>query len=302
MKIPRLKLSILYWLVLGISILSYLFISFVSDILIIGLKLRAVYPPIELFFYVVIILIILFLVLYPIVVIINRPTIAFEDLMSVKNIMNSKVQKKIAKQLLRSNSIPDEYRKKLVGQMAIGSDLSNHLQFIYKNQIDTSKQLIRDHAVLVFVSTAISQNGRLDSISVLMANFRMINKLTMHYGFRPSTKLIFRIYLKILISALIADRLEDIDIEGITEQIGLGAISAIPGTTFVVGSFLDGLVNGFITLRIGITANKYLIIEKTVLRKTVNVEARKELNAVVKSSIASLPDSISRKLGLKSDG
>ena len=53
-----------------------------------------------------------------------------------------------------------------------------------------------------FMITAISQNGRLDTVSVLYMNYKMIEDVIIASGFRPTRQQLFRQYVNILVTSL----------------------------------------------------------------------------------------------------
>lgn len=54
----------------------------------------------------------------------------------------------------------------------------------------------------VFMITAISQNGKLDTVSVLYMNYKMIEDVIVASGFRPTRQQLFRQYVNILVTSL----------------------------------------------------------------------------------------------------
>ena len=61
---------------------------------------------------------------------------------------------------------------------------------------------IIEWAKSVFMITAISQNGRLDTVSVLYMNYKMIEDVIIASGFRPTRQQLFRQYVNILFTSL----------------------------------------------------------------------------------------------------
>lgn len=62
---------------------------------------------------------------------------------------------------------------------------------------------IREWAKTVFMVSAISQNSRFDTVSVMWLNYKMIESLVLASGFRPNNRQLFKIYRDILTTALI---------------------------------------------------------------------------------------------------
>lgn len=157
-------------------------------------------------------------------------------------------------------------------------------------------QRIREWAKSVFMITAISQNSRFDTFSVMYLNLRMISDVISASGFRPTNRQLFRMYTSILTTALItyavsealtvsgsvapfdfgdmdgaadsvgddvmdvdADNVEFNDVVDAPEGLSLYSILRrirIPGV--VVSAALDGTVNALMTLRIGYITRAYL--------------------------------------------
>ncbi|MEM9391459.1 MAG: DUF697 domain-containing protein, partial [Bacteroidota bacterium] len=79
-----------------------------------------------------------------------------------------------------------------------------------------AEETINTTATAVFLTTAVSQNGKLDALTIFITQTRMIWKIAHLYWQRPSLRDMLRLYANVGGSALIASELEDIDI---TRQI-----------------------------------------------------------------------------------
>lgn len=62
---------------------------------------------------------------------------------------------------------------------------------------------IHEWAKTVFMVSAISQNSKFDTVSVMWLNYKMIESLVLASGFRPNNRQMFKIYRVILTTALI---------------------------------------------------------------------------------------------------
>ena len=182
---------------------------------------------------------------------------------------------------------------------------------------------IIEWAKSVFMITAISQNGRLDTVSVLYMNYKMIEDVIIASGFRPTRQQLFRQYVNILVTSLMtfvasevfkdmgsvapfesladpsSDAASDIDLSdaavdgadvdpddiGDTVSGGTGFLSILSGV--VIGSICDGIVNSLMTLRIGYVTRNYLVDGMNSLN---GIKAkRKAKRAAVKEALKSLP-------------
>ena len=125
--------------------------------------------------------------------------------------------------------------------------------------------IIRDSAAAVFVSTAISQSGRLDTVFVLTAHFRMVWRIAGVYSQRPALRELLNLYANVAATAFVAGELDEAEIGEQIEPIlssALGAVSlSVPGVqaaaSIVVTSILTGAANAFLTLRVGIIARRW---------------------------------------------
>jgi hypothetical protein len=159
-------------------------------------------------------------------------------------------------------------------------------------------ELIRAAASTVFVSTAISQNGRLDGLLVLAAHSRLVWRLAHLYHQRPSLRELVQLYANVAATALVVAELEDLDIDAQVEPLIAAALAssaagAVPGAsavaTILLQSVLDGAANAFLTLRIGVLARRYCGLlarpaDRRGLRRAATVEAAGMLGGVVAGS------------------
>lgn len=292
-----------FWLGLGVAIAVYLTISFIGNVLIIGMKLGAIHPAIEWLFYAALIAVFVWLIVMPLFRVLSFPEIALEDIdkEDFKTKVDYKTLRKIVQKLIDSNvlepapntkegSEEEKNKKMLLAELNRAlkkkGDLRSPLSKAVAFQKATANKIIHESAVVVFVSTTISQNGRLDAISVLVANFRLVNNLVNHFGYRPPLPTLIKIYTQIFIIALVADEIDDIDLAETLEELAPGLFTAIPGTSLIINSLINGSLNALLTLRIGFIAKKCLLnigsFTKKEIRKDANAEAIKEFEAVRK--------------------
>lgn len=158
--------------------------------------------------------------------------------------------------------------------------------------------IIRDTATAVFVSTAISQSGRLDTLFVLISHLRMVWHIARVYSQRPALGSLIHLYANVATTAFVAGELDDAEISEQIEPVlssALGAMSlTIPGVqtaaSIVVTSVLTGAANAFFTLRVGIIARRFcgtlVLSDRLALRRSATAEAAKLLGSIVKSGTA----------------
>jgi len=188
-----------------------------------------------------------------------------------------------------------------------GISLSNY-QDIEKAIKVLNKQsdiLIKQNATTVFLTTAISQSGRLDAITVLIAQVRMVWQVAHVYYQRPSLREMLQLYANVAGTAFIAGELNDLDISQqvepiITSVLGASLTGSIPGITNVAGivtnSLLTGSANAYLTLRVGAITKQYcgslLKKERSVIRRSASLEGAKMLSVIVMNSAGNISKSI----------
>ena len=197
------------------------------------------------------------------------------------------------------------------------------IEDMYSVRIIGINRRIIEWAKSVFMITAISQNGKLDTVSVLYMNYKMIEDVIVASGFRPTRQQLFRQYVNILVTSLMtfvvsevfkdmgsvapfgsladqsSDAASDIDISDASvdaadvdlDDIGdtgfLSILSNVKIPGVVIGSICDGIVNSLMTLRIGYVTRNYLIDGMNSLN---GIKAKRKAKRVaVKEALKSLP-------------
>lgn len=134
---------------------------------------------------------------------------------------------------------------------------------------EKADKIIFESASAVFISTAISQNGKLDAFTVLAAQIRIIWKVAHIYWQRPNLKNLQQLYTNVAISAMAASSIEQIDLSQQIQPI-VNAMLKSPGkhipvvgnaAHIVTDSILEGTVNAFLTLRVGVLTKNYCFPE-----------------------------------------
>jgi hypothetical protein len=164
--------------------------------------------------------------------------------------------------------------------------------------------VVKQMATTVFLTTAVSQSGRLDALLVLMAQSRMIWRIAHLYYQRPSLREMAHLYSNVVATAFVAGELDDLELHQMIQPVvtaSLGTMGgAIPGmqvfTTIAVNSLLSGSANAFLTLRVGMIAKAYcgsLVAQpRTKMRRSATAEAARLLSGIVKESGARVRDAL----------
>jgi hypothetical protein len=181
--------------------------------------------------------------------------------------------------------------------LATRYDLEQALNTLVKE----ADQVIKKNAAMVFLTTAISQSGRLDAFTVLIAQVRMIWQVAQIFYQRPMLKEMTWLYANVAATAFVASEISDIDVSRqvepiITSVLGASLTGTIPGVNRVAGivtnSLLTGSANAYLTLRVGAIAKRYcgslVKKERSAIRRSATVEAARLLTKIVMDSAGSI--------------
>ena len=187
---------------------------------------------------------------------------------------NKALREKIADKMIEFSQSTDGvawYNSELIGKLAIArnmkndSDLKKYLTEIYDKDVKkTANSIIRDHAIKVGVTTAISQSERFDTLFVVAYELNLIKDIVFLYGYRPSDAKLWKIYAVVLKNALLSYGIQSTTsnlASGIVQKIG-GVVSSIPllgsAISTVISSASQGIINAAMTVVIGAQTKKYL--------------------------------------------
>jgi hypothetical protein len=145
----------------------------------------------------------------------------------------------------------------------------------------------------VFLSTAVSQNGSLDTLLVLAAQSKLVLRIARVYYQRPQLRELTYLYANVAGTAFVAGELEDLDLAAQLQPVLAAAFGsaagAVPGlgvaTSLFMNSVTTGAANAFLTLRVGIITKHYcrtlVKVDRSRIRRSAVLQATQLLGAVV---------------------
>lgn len=166
---------------------------------------------------------------------------------------------------------------------------------------------IKSNAVVIFTTTAISQSGRLDALLILITLTKMIYRVAKIYNQRPRISELIQLYANVFTTSFIAYSIEEIDIseqiEPITDNLAeisvMKALQSIPASKLVANMLLDGAINAYLAIRVGIIAKTYCSSlvkpERRLLRRSAAIQAAKLTVLIIKE----FGETIAKKIGEK---
>lgn len=289
----------IFWYLIAIGVVLLFILILLSSILDVGERLRRIHAYVEYGFYGVSFILVYFLIIRPVHIILFSPTFSVETTLDEQKTHNHAIHRRVAKRLLSDEKLKEDDVVRLNDALKSNpEDLKLALNHVFNSHVKKEMNtVIRKHAKTVMISTAISQNGRLDFFTVIVVNLRMIKELVVMCGFRPSFKNLAKLTINVFTTALIAEGLENMDITDIMPTSTMNTLSEIPFIKPVLSSVTQGISNALLTLRIGIVARKFLFsdakeITKEEIRKTALLEAAGMIPQVIGEALMILPKKI----------
>lgn len=131
---------------------------------------------------------------------------------------------------------------------------------------EVANEATRKTASRIFLTTAISQNGKLDSFVVFGLLTKLVWDVSGIYSQRASLSGLARVYVNVAVATFLAGGVEELDVQEQIDSIlspvlASSAMGAIPGASGVAAALtaalLDGAANGFLALRVGIITRNH---------------------------------------------
>lgn len=287
-----------FWIMIGIGVTIIILLMVLSSVLAVGERLRNISKYLEYGFYALAALLVYILIINPIRIIIFAPTFSVATILDKDNKQKKKTYKKVTKNIIKRGTLEDKDKELLVNGLKNPEEIQNALnQYFNKSLKSDINKIILSNAKAVMVSTAISQNGRLDFISVIVVNLKMIKEIVLKCGFRPSYPKLGKLAANVFSTAMIAEGLEGLDFSDLFPASTTNFLSEIPLIKPIASSIVQGISNALLTIRIGIVTRKYLFseyknISKSEIRTSSIKESIKILPVLLKDVMTFFPNKI----------
>lgn len=216
-------------------------------------------------------LIIIIFVVKPIIDAVSSPVFSLDIINVTPNAeisrQNFKKMQKVAQNIIDTNDNVSRDSKNLLRSfMHNRVELNATLKKLYKTEINKDiNKLITETASKVLLTTAISQSGKFDALSVALSNIRMIMRICVKCGYHPTYAKLTKLIIKVFRNSIVAYSIESLNageavangINKLTENF----LGSIPVVGTLTKSIIEGSTNALLTLRIGILTRKYLYEE-----------------------------------------
>lgn len=296
MKIKKDRGKYLYYLI-AIGCLILFLLILLSSIIDLGEKLRRISIYLEIGFYVLVVLLIYFVIINPILIIVRSPSLSIVTTMDKRDSRAIAIYKKVAKNIAKNNELPQE-QALLLTNYKKNEELLFNLNYVFDKTVKKQlNSIILSNAKVVMISTAICQNARVDMLTVFAINLKMIKQLVQKCGFRPSMKNLSKLTINVFSTALIAEGLENLNLDDIVPKSAMNVIGDIPMLGKVLESITQGAANALLTIRIGCVCRRFLFSDGSVItqediRRQAYKETLKLLPIVMAETVSFFPKRI----------
>lgn len=287
-----------FWILIGIGVSIVFLLILISSVISVGERLRNISKYLEYSFYVLSVLLLWFLIINPVRIILFSPTFSIVTVLEEANSKDFRVYQKVANNMLKNELIKDKEKEEIKKNLYNKKELVPVMNKVFDTTIKKEiNKIIFKNAKTVMISTAISQNGRLDMITVVSVNLKMIKEIVVKCGFRPSYAKLGKLSANVFMTSLIAESLEGLDVNDLFPQSTANFLAELPLVKPIMNSFVQGISNALLTMRIGFVTRKYLFSDaksasKEEIRRGAIKESIKMLPGVIAEVIAYFPSKI----------
>lgn len=157
-----------------------------------------------------------------------------------------------------------------------------------------AEKVVTQTASRVFLGTAVSQYGSLDTLVVAFTQFQMVWRIAHVFQQRPSPRQIGYLYANVLGTAAASSQLDRVDlaqhVQPVLSSVMGQTMTSIPGMSsaagFVSNALFQGSVNAFLTLRVGMVAIEYCRATVRPVRRTVWKSAEAKAAGLLARTVA----------------
>ncbi len=250
------------WYVIGICLALLVMFILIGSVLTIGDHLMSANTALGIAFYVLVVALVVVGIIYPIVRVFTHPVFSLYRLHDQQGRAKMRWCRRLANNLIENAELTTEERMTVHSCLQMGDEADDLLiDFFNAHIVPTLDAETRSAAKAVFFATAISRSSLVDIVTMLTINFNLVKAIVERCGFRPTTAALWRLYSRVMLSALVAAGLEDMDLDVLLGNLmGGGTGARISGS--LLSSATQGTINAFLVYRVGIMTKRYLCSDK----------------------------------------
>ena len=227
----------------------------------VGDHLFGVHPVLGWVFWALIVLLVILGVVVPLVQVARRPIFSLYELRDQHGHMRKRYCQMLVNNLVSNANLTDEEVKQVEAALDQGSKADDVLIRFFKERIVPGiDAATKRTATSAFLVAAISRSPLISTVTMLSLCLDLVRDTVELCGFRPTNIGLARLYVRVVISALIVGGIEDADLsEMLSQALGGGAGAHMGG--LVIGAAAEGLVSAFLVFRVGIITKRWLTSE-----------------------------------------
>ncbi|KFZ26147.1 MAG: hypothetical protein KQ78_01643 [Candidatus Izimaplasma bacterium HR2] len=290
-----------FWYLIGIGVVILFFFIFISNVISVGERLRDIHEYVEYGFYGLSVILLYVLIINPLRVILFAPAFSIDALLDDSK--KYRLYKDAAKILLTNDKLTEEDKTLIRDNMKDKEKLKESLATVFNTTIkDEMNKLIIKNSETVLVSTALSQNGNLDMLSVIAINLKMIKEIVQLSGFRPTYPNLAKLSLNVLVTSIIAEGIEELEVSELLPSKISETMTDLPFIKTISSSILGGIANGMLTCRVGVVTRTYLfrdnkLLDKKQIRRLAYKESIKMMPIIIAGGLAVFPKGVASVFG-----
>lgn len=167
--------------------------------------------------------------------------------------------RRLARALEQGRGLAPEEKRHFSRCLDIGAPVAPLLEQWLADRKKGGREVLVKYAARAGLVTGLSQNGALDALTVLVLSFSMLRDLYASWGVRPALPALLRAYITVLINALLAGAVEQLDPAAL---LRLG----VPGR--LVESAFQAVMNAGLMLRFGLLAQELVFADGRLCTET----------------------------------
>lgn len=229
-----------------------------SAILSVGDRLAAVHPAVAVAYYVAVGVLVAVGVVVPVAKVLSRPVFSLYRLRDEHGRSRRLWCRRLAANLDASGLLtPEEARRMHAALDAPDDGVEVLIELFRERAVPAIDGVTKRAAKTAFATTAVSQSPLVDAATMLWISFDLVRSAVEACGFRPSNLALARLYGRVMVGALVAGGLEDMDLETLLAGV-MGGGAAGKASGIVMASAAQGFVNAFLVFRVGCIVKRYL--------------------------------------------
>ena len=244
--------------VIIVCVAALVALTMLGSMLNVGDHLALLHPVLGGIFYALIVALVAIGIVVPIVKVAKKPIFSLYQLRDEHGHAKRRRCRMLADNLIANTDLTDEEIAELEGFLQKGDEVDDLLiDFFNQHCIPAIDTETKRAASTAFFIAAVSRSPLISTVTMLSICLDLVRSIVETCGFRPTNLGLARLYMRVMLSALIIGGIEDSDLSDLLGQLMGGGAGARAGG-IVLGATAEGLVSAFLVFRVGVLTKKWL--------------------------------------------